>query len=223
LAKIGIITEGPIDYVLLDPLLSRIAQDKANFSWPVVPDDVAQYFPMRKRGHGGVLKTVRSLVRALDRRYFEHAFFVILLDRRTEAVQAQIRRDIRGKEGRFVLGLAIEEIEAWWLGDRTNTLAWSRLQNRLPAHARYAARRYRAEGDDAPKRTLDELTRLSDRFDRVYGKGSVDLATQFAQECWRSNARLDEIAGQCPKGFRPFQRRTTRAFRQAKAAAGRLF
>lgn len=64
--KIGIIAEGPIDHALLPPLLERIARDRAGYDWPVAPDDVAEIFNIRKRGHGGVLETVRRLVDALE-------------------------------------------------------------------------------------------------------------------------------------------------------------
>jgi len=101
--KIGIIAEGPIGHALLPPLLSRIAADKAQFTWPVNAEDVAEIFPIRKRGHGGVLETVRAMVKALDTQYFDHACFVILLDRRTHAVQDAVEKLIRGKE-RFILG-----------------------------------------------------------------------------------------------------------------------
>ncbi len=33
--RVGIITEGPIDQALLPPLLSRIAELRAEFRWPV--------------------------------------------------------------------------------------------------------------------------------------------------------------------------------------------
>src|ERR1051325_1200404 len=112
--KIGIIAEGPIDHALLPALLERIATDRAGFTWPLTSDDLAEVFPIRKRGHGGVLGTVEAMVKALNTKYFDHACFVILLDRRTSAVQQEVRKLIAGKE-RFVLGIAIEEIEAWWL------------------------------------------------------------------------------------------------------------
>lgn len=220
--KIGIIAEGPIDSVLLAPLLSRIAEDLASFQWPVTPDEVADVFHVRKRGHGGVLETVRALVSALDTQYFDHAFFVILLDRRTAPAQAEIKKLIRGKH-RFVLGIAMEEIEAWWLGDRTNTLQWSGLKDSLPQTCRYAARRYQAERDEDPKKTLDELTRVSNRFDRCYGQGNVDLASEFAEDYWRRFARLNEIATQCPKGFAPFQKEVFVQFQRAKVVSSRLF
>jgi hypothetical protein len=220
--KVGIIAEGPIDHALLPALLGRIATDKALFTWPVTTDDVAEIFPIRKRGHGGVLETVRALAKALDAEHFDHACFVILLDRRTRAIQDQVHKLIRAKD-RFVLGTAREEIEAWWLGDRTNTLAWAGLKDSLPPHCCYAARRYQAERDATPKKTLDELTRLSDRFDRYYGEGNLDLACEFAEEYWRLGARLDEIATQCPVGFGRFQDRMIHRFRQVRAASGQLF
>jgi hypothetical protein len=220
--KIGIIAEGAIDHALLPPLLERIAHDRADYGWPVVAGDVAEVFHIRKRGCGGVLETIRRLAEVLDTEFFDHAFFVILLDRRTRLVQEEIRSLLANRD-RFVLGTAIQEIEAWWLGDRKNTLIWSDLKNILPADCRYAQRRYKAEGDDDPKRTLDELTRISDRFDRYYGQGNVDLAVEFAECYWRRFARLDDIGRQCPQGYRPFEKAATQQFRAASRRAGRLF
>jgi hypothetical protein len=220
--KIGIIAEGVIDLALLPPLLERIAQERAQFRWPLNAEDVAEIFPIRKRGHGGVLDTVRKLVKALDTQHFDHAFFVILLDRRTYAVQAKIKKLIRGK-GRFILGIAIEEIEAWWLGDRTNTLQWSGLTKTLPPNCRYSVTDYQAERDDNPKATLDELTCHSRRFDRCYGQGNLDLAAEFAENFWRPSARLDEIVAQCPRGYAPFERAVVDRFRHVQVVRGKLF
>ena len=220
--KIGIICEGAIDYALLPALLERIARDRAWFTWPLAPDDVAARFPIRKRGHGGVLDTIRRLVDALGTEHFDHACFVILLDRRTEPVQRKVLKLIRGKS-RFVLGVAIEEIEAWWLGDRTSTLAWTELvPTGLPGDSPYALPSYRAEKDPHPKRTLSELTKLSNRFDRAYGEGNLDMAIEFAEDYWRRTANLDEIALQCPRGYGQFERRMRDAFRRAKARTGQL-
>ena len=133
-----------------------------------------------------------------------------------------VRKLIRDRS-RFVLGIAIEEIEAWWLADRTNTLAWSGFSAGLPPGCRYGSRKYKAEKDKAPKKTLNELTRLSNRIDRYYGDGNLDLATDFAEEYWQGNARLDEISVQCPRGFVPFQNVVTSEFRQAKSRSGRLW
>lgn len=220
--KIGVIAEGPIDHLLLPALLSRIAAEKADFTWPLHSEDAADLFAIRKRGHGGVLETVRRLVKVLDTAYFEHACFVILLDRRTKGVQDRIRKLIQGRD-RFVLGIAIEEIEAWWLGDRRNTLAWANFDGTPLPSCRYAVQDYHAESDDRPKLTLDELTRLSERFDRCYGEGNVDLAREFAEDYWRSNAQLDQMAGQCPRGFGVFQSEVSACFRRIKTAQGLLF
>ena len=220
--KIGIICEGPIDFALLPALLERISRERAAFTWPLDPDDVAQHFGLRKRGHGGVLKALQALVKALESEHFDHACFVILLDRRTAAVQREVAKLIQGKP-RFVLGVAIEEIEAWWLADRTNTLAWNGLiEADLPNDCDYARSNYKAERDPSPKRTLDGLTRLSDRFDRGYGEGNLDMAEEFARDFWREFARLEEIASQCPRGFARFQRKMVNALRRAKASSGRL-
>ena len=165
--------------------------------------------------------TVRKLVSVLDTQQFDHAFFVILLDRRTRGVRDKISRLLRNRD-RFALGVAIEEIEAWWLADRENTLAWLDMQH-LPADARYAAQSYHAERDDDPKQTLNELTHISQRFDRYYGDGNTDMATEFAQDFWRPYAKLNAIRIGCPKGYGGFEDVTTEHFRVAKNAAGRLF
>ena len=220
--RIGIIAEGPIDNVLLPALLERIARDRAGFDWPLAPDDVAQVFQIRKRGHRGVLETVRKLIAALSNEVYDYSFYVILLDRRTHQVQKEIRKLVTGHD-RFVLGIAIEEIEAWWLADRRNTLAWAELLDQLPGHCRYAQAKYQSERDDAPKKTLDELTRHSARFDRTYGEGNLDMAREFAEDYWRELAHLDDLRAHCPQGYVPFERSVTQEFRSAVRRQGRLF
>ena len=148
---------------------------------------------------------------------------MILLDRKTKSVQQQIRKLIRGNP-RFVLGIAIEEVEAWWLGDRINTFEWTDLTaDELPPECLYGQPKYKAENDKMPKTTLDHLTRLSQRFDRYYGEGNLDMAMEFAEEHWARSASLDQISSQCPRGFDRFQRSMINAFRRARASAGRLF
>jgi len=117
------------------------------------------------------------------------------------------------------MGVAIEEIEAWWLADRRNTLAWAHLLPRPPAHCRYATADYHAESDPDPKATLDELTRESDHFDRFYGEGNVDMATEFAENYWKPSAWLDDIRTQCSAGYRPFEDDVTQCFRLAARLA----
>lgn len=222
--KVGIITEGPIDDALLPALLERIAHVRASFDWPIEAIDLLDIIPIRKRGHGGVLESVRRLVDFMDASPPSgHDFFVILLDHRTRAVYREVRKLIAGKH-HFVLGVAIEEIEAWWLADRNSTLAWLGLPDGRPDGLRYWAKGYSPERDAAPKVTLDELTCISPNVDQRYGRnGNLSLARDFADECWRQHARLGAIERGCPQGFAPFCKDATQAFRSAKKQRGRLF
>jgi hypothetical protein len=215
--RIGVIAEGAVDHALLPALLERIARGRAAFQWPVLPDDATSRFAIRKRGHGGVLDAVKRIVAVLDRspEFEGYSFFTIILDRRTAHVQAKVRKLVK-ERGRFIMGVAIEEIEAWWLGDRKSTLGWSGFRGKLPRSTRYAEKGYKAEKDAAPKKTLDELTDISPALDRRYGDGNTGLALDFAN-VWKDTARLGDIEGQCPKGFRPFCKAATNAFRRAKA------
>ncbi|MBI2926501.1 MAG: DUF4276 family protein [Verrucomicrobia bacterium] len=218
--RVGIIAEGPIDLALLPPILRKLAEERAGVSWPVQIADAFEWLQMRPRGHGGVWMAIRRIVRVLQHQpEMPYAFIVILLDRRTQKIQKKVRKLIAGKD-RFVLAVAQEEIEAWWLGDRTNTLAWLDFRN-PPAGTRYAAADYLAERHDKPKRTLHELTEQSARLDRVYGEGNLDLARDFAER-WDGNVRLKEIETQCPQQFPPFCRETTQAFRRTKSRGSRL-
>ena len=218
--RVGIIAEGPIDREIIQPILSGIARDRNSITWPIDPEDLADFLQMRIRGHGGVQKAVERLVRVLqESSEFPYSFVVILLDRRTMKVQRKVRQYIRGDD-RFVLGICKEEIEAWWLGDRTNTLAWLNFSE-APSGTKYSRNRYRAERDGQPKKTLDELTRHCDEFDRFYGDGNLDLASDFA-EVWDGRVRLQEIENQCPERFPPFIGDVETAFRMVLRVSGRL-
>ena len=224
--NVGIITEGPVDRILVRPLLKCIAAGKAGCSGPLFDEDYSERVTIRKRGHGGVLEMVRNLVDVLEADPPPYDIVVILLDRRTLPVQERIKALIRGKD-RFVLGIAIEEIEAWWLADRKDTLAWADLKEAdLEDGARFCRDhktgkhdrgRYKAEEDPNPKQTLDEITRISGKFDRCYGEDSEDLARDFVQRYWEKAAPIDQIGSQCPKGFGSFQKDVTNEFRAAKA------
>jgi broad specificity phosphatase PhoE len=78
-----------------------------------------------------------------------------------------------------------------------------------------------AERDDAPITTVEELTRLSERFGPCYGERNLGLASEFAEEHWQPHARLDEIATQCPEGFGRFHERMTNCFRRVQARSER--
>lgn len=218
--RVGIVAEGPIDLALLPPILRRVAQERAGVTWPIQVADAFEWLQMRPCGHGGVWMAIRRIVHVLQRQAdLPYAFIVILLDRRTQKIQRKVRKLIAGKD-RFMLAVAQEEIEAWWLGDRTNTLGWLGFRE-PPANTRYAANGYLAERDDSPKRTLHDLTEKSERLDRLYGEGNFDLARDFAER-WDGNVRLKEIETQCPQQFPPFCGEAAQAFRRTKSRGGSL-
>lgn len=222
--RVGVIAEGQIDHALLCPLLEKIAEERAHYGWPVLPEDAAEFLQMRKRGFGGVLKCVERLVRLMRTGMAGsgYAFFVIVLDhRKTETVRNKLHRLLQRAQG-VVSGEAVEEIEAWWLADRKCVLAWLGLAEKDVAGTRYAAGSYDPESDQTPKRTLDELTRMSKRIGSEYGRGSAYLAEEFADR-WRTEACLGDIERQCPQGFRPFSSGVAAAFRQARLRSGRLY
>ncbi|MBI5722325.1 MAG: hypothetical protein HZA50_00030 [Planctomycetes bacterium] len=212
--KIGLITEGTIDDILLRPLLRRIAKEKASIDWPVQIDDGIGEIPIRRRGFGGVQKNLENLVKLLATKDSDYDIYVAILDRRTDQVQDKIAKDIRGKD--VVLGIAIEEIEAWWLGDRSNTLAWTGLKDdRLEDD--YKRPPYNAEKDPFPKRTLNSLIERSGKFGRSYGDGDTVLAKDFVEKQWDVEVHLKEIIAECPKGFGDFQQKMADAFKRTKA------
>ena len=211
--RIGIIAEGPIDHVLLPPLISTVASEVVGAKWPVLPGDVSELIPIRKTGHGGVLEKLRALTEFLKVNPLGYALFVIVLDRKTSAVQAEVRRLVHG-DSRFVIGIAIEEIEAWWLADRHSTLAWIGHTGGTLPKCRYGdASKYAAEKDRDPKRTLNELTELSPRLDSRYGQGNVALAENFVDRHWSVGVRRAEIASQCHQGYGRFERDLSNALR----------
>jgi hypothetical protein len=204
---------------LLPPLVRQVAHERADVRWPVAVDSAFEWLQMRPRGHGGVWMAVKRIVKVLSASSdLPFAFVIILLDRRTERIQRKIRKLIAGND-RFLLATAKEEIEAWWLGDRTNTLSWLGFRT-PPAGSRYAAAGYPAERDLHPKRTLHELTERSNRVDRAYGEGNLDLARDFA-ELWETRVRLGEIETQCPAQFPPFCDATAGAFKGLRNPAPR--
>lgn len=220
--RIGLILEGTTDRPLLHSLLTRIAQERASITWPLSAEDMAEVVPIRKRGQGGVVATLRQVIQALDAADPPlHDFYVVLLDHRTKQEHAAVRKFISGRP-KFVFGTAIEEIEAWWLADRRSTLAWLGLDEVAASRAGYDVQTYKAEKDPDPKHTLDKLTRISDSCDRPYGRGHTGLAEDFA-EYWKDTAELGVIETQCPKGFRPFCQKSENTMTRVLNEHGKLF
>ncbi len=226
--RVGVICEGPIDAALLSALLHRIAQDKAGYAWPVAASDLDETLRLRTSGHGAVVKKLAKLVRVLDRgETLDCRFFVIVLDyKKTKTVQQDLRALVAGSRRSFILGIAIEEIEAWWLADRSNTLAWFGLADEDIAGCAYATPDYSPERDSTPKRTLTELTKVSERCSRPYGTGNSELAREFAED-WREHASIQVMEHACARGFGPFSNAVADAFqrclREDASSEGRLF
>ncbi len=212
--KIGIISEGPIDEALLPPILDEIARQRVGYiNWPIIPDDLGEIFTFRKRGHGGVLVKVKSLIKLLsENSQNDHAFFIILLDRKTSSIQKEIKKLIQGKP-LFVMGIAIEEIEAWWLADKRNLFEFLGITEKQCINTRFGKAHYRPETDNDPKKTLHELTEISPRLQETYGNGNTNLAREFAEDYWRGRVDLAAIEQKCPKGFASFCKDITQSLK----------
>jgi hypothetical protein len=215
--NVGIFCEGSIDFHLLGALLKRIARVRARIDWPVQPRDAIEEIRIRKRGFGQIEKAIRRCLKD-DTHLAKYEFIVVVLDANTRNSQEAVRRLFRGRRD-FVLGVAHQEIEAWWLADRSSVLEWLQLRERDVRGTRYALP-YDPERDDNPKQTLDELTELSSAVQSRYGEGNTDLATEFARS-WSDSANLGRIATSCPKGFAPFDQRSAALFAAAKRKLAR--
>lgn len=215
--RVGLIGEGAIDRPILGALLQKIATERAGYGWPVDADDLDTRLRIRKTGHGGVVAKLKRLLQIIDAgQDMGCRFYVVVLDnRKLDAVHAEVRKLLGGKAG-FVFGVAIQELEAWWLADTGSVLEWLGLTRVELAAAGldYGSDQYHAEKDQTPKATLDTLTRISSAVDSVYGRaGNSELADDFG-EYWRDRAQLDIIEHQCPNGFRPFADEVATAFRR---------
>ncbi len=203
---IGIFSEGTIDLELTSAILERLARTRCGVRWPLQLRDSFATLPIRKGGHGQIARAVKRVISMLeDEPYVNFSFFVIVLDKKTQHTQREIKRAIRGLS-KFIVGIAIREIEAWWLADRRNTLEWLGLIDHETDEGKYWQKDYNPERDNNPKQTLNELTEISPLVDSRYGNGNTDLAREFAS-IWRHGAEIDQIEIHCPKGFAPFSKK----------------
>lgn len=218
--NIGLLSEGPTDVELIPALLKRIASLRTSIHWPLNVRNSLSEVRVRTGGFGQVVKGVRRIIERIHEEPFcEYSFFVVVLDDGAAEARARIRKLIRGNN-KFVLGIAVPEIEAWWLADRENTLEWLQLADAQIQELRYGRENYRPERDDNPKRTLDELTFISEAVSGTYSEGNAGLAHEFAS-AWKDSANLDQIENLCSRGFRPFCQSTTAAMRRAASRKGR--
>ncbi len=107
-ACVAVLSEGPIDQVLLEPLLGAIARKHAGIDWPVLPDDCADVVPIRKRGFGGVVEKLRALIDVLELSPLGYDAYMKTLDELT----ARSPR-LESRYGQGSLDLALDFAETW--------------------------------------------------------------------------------------------------------------
>jgi hypothetical protein len=193
--RIGLLIEGGIDEDLLQPLVAQLAS-----ALPEHRRRGLDYYPVPfpPNGYGEIPKNLKMLVRlyedANERRRVGCDLFVVILDsRRTDEVQRHIR-DILREARAFpaVYGLAIQETEAWVLGDIGNV---NRHVFRIHPEPHLPKA---PEKDPDPKQTLLNL------FIRVSPALEYDA---WNRECARAVApylRKGPVARRCPRGFGTF-------------------
>jgi len=212
--RILYITEGAHDEPL-HALITRVGSDRADLSWPIRPEDLAQYMTRPKRGHGRVLHALRCLAayaQGLKTRRQEFKglpdfeFLVATLDNRAPE-KAECRTLAGQLDG--VLGIAIEEFEAWILSDRQSILSFLSVPQGA-FDSCVGSIPYRPERDQNPKATLDCLCEGSD-----WGVGwDAVIASQFAEE-WARCADIDALETNSPRGFKPFSKALAVRMRRA--------
>jgi hypothetical protein len=190
MSRIGLLVEGTIDEAILEPLILEALRPRAAGR----PHSVA-FFPFPPNGFGEIPKNLRTLVRYYEQRD-ERArlgcdLFVIIHDgRKTEFIQKEIREILReARDFPSVYGLAIQEVEAWILGDIEN------LNKRVFHLHPIPKLPHRPERDPDPKKTLVDL------FIRPSKSIGYD---RWNQECARLLAphmRPTQVARRCPRGF----------------------
>jgi hypothetical protein len=190
--RIGLLVEGGIDEEILPPLINQLLAD-----WRRHRRREPDYyrFPFPPKGYGEILKNVRMLVKlypnAEEWQRIGCDLFVVVLDsRNTETVQREITRVLKGATGfPAVFGLAVQETEAWVLGDidHVNRHVFKvKPQPRLQTSP---------EKDPDPKRTLNDFY--------VRASTAIDYDA-WNKECARAVApylRGSQVEVRCPKGF----------------------
>jgi hypothetical protein len=184
--RIGLLCEGRIDEELIQPLLQKLIgnQVKIFFSFPVPPN-----------GFGEIPKNLRMLIKLKEQpseweRIWCHVFIIILDSKRTESIQKEIKKILdRTSDFPAVYGLAIQEIEAWVLGDIENVNRHVLNINPCPRLL------YSPETDPDPKATLNSIF--------------ITQSSNIESDCWNVECarlvapflRVDQLKIRCPKGF----------------------
>jgi hypothetical protein len=224
--KVAFIGEGPIDDILLPPLITTIARTKAKVEWPLkFHEDIRSEIGFGM-GFGEVKRAVRKLAEALERdpdtirKTFR--YIIVLLDgARTEEAQQEIVSLIENHD-EFIFGIAIKEIEAWVLADREHVIEWLGVTRKDCPQCRFWQAGYSPERDPDPKETLSELLKASDND---YDIWCVGAAEEFVEQYWKGTdlpderirmgewpgkANLQVMAEMCPKGYAVFEQQILR-------------
>jgi len=193
--RIGLLIEGGIDEEIIPPLVEQLMS--------IVPKPRRRgldcyLVPFPPNGYGEIAKNLKMLVKLYDdsdqRKRIGCDLFVVVLDsHKTDVVQREIKNILRGAK-RFpaVYGLAIQETEAWVLGDIGNVnkhVFKVYPEPRLP---------------QAPERDPDPKKTLVDLF--IHASHVLEYDA-WNRECARTVApylRKDTVAFRCVRGFRPF-------------------
>lgn len=194
--RIGLLIEGGIDEEILQPLVEQLIS--------VLPEHRRRgldYYPVPfpPNGYGEIPKNLKILVRlyedADERRRIGCDLFVVVLDScQTEDIQRQIKDVLRQADGfPAVYGVAIQETEAWVLGDIGNVnkhVFKIQPEPKLPKAP---------EKDPDPKKTLVDL------FVRSSAVIEYDAWNTECARVVAPHLRKDTVAVRCPKGFGKFR------------------
>ncbi|MCX6844780.1 MAG: hypothetical protein NTX53_21160 [candidate division WOR-3 bacterium] len=211
--RIGLIVEGEIDEEVIPPLLDQLHREAA----PLYNQQLEfRQMPYQPNGAGEVPKQLEYLIYLHTNSPSEwqrlgcDTIVVVIDSLRTDAVQDEIRDVLRGASGfPAVYGLAIQETEAWVLGDieylNKHVFKVDPAPN-LPA---------KPEKDPDPKRTLSSMF--------------VAASPVIEYDCWnRECARLvagylrhAQVATNCPKGFGKLAKKFTQVARRARTTRAR--
>jgi len=204
--RVGLIVEGEIDEEIIPPLLEQLHHDAA----PLFNRQLEFHpMPYQPNGAGEVPKTLKFLVHLHANSPSEwqrlgcDAIVAVIDSRKTDTVHREIRGILRGAVGfPAVYGLAVQEAEAWVLGDIENV---NRQVFKITPMPRLTVK---PERDSDPKKTL------SDMF--------VAKSTAIEYDCWNrecarqvaGHLRHRQVATNCPKGFGKLASAFTQATRR---------
>ena len=190
--KIGLLVEGEIDEKLLEPLLrdtfGSITRERSE-KLPSVT------FPFPPNGYGEISKNLRTLIRLYqhpdERDRIGCGFFLIIHDsRKTEIVQKEVRRILQdAPDFPAVYGLAIQETEAWVLGDIVHVNRYVFRVKPMPVLCRSPER------ETDPKKVLTDIF-VAPSTDVEYDRWNLECARLVAPYL-----RHTQVASRCPRGF----------------------